>query len=84
MTLPANLQGLIGSWRERALVVTLDQVKDAAEMYLAEPTSKGLTSTAVLGQINETIVNDPTWEKFDFDLSLGEEAEPGVEAMAST
>lgn len=73
----------MGSWRERALTVTLDQVKDAAQKYLVEPSSKGLTSAAVLGEINESILNDPTWEKFDFDLSLGEEAEPGVEAVAS-
>jgi hypothetical protein len=73
----------MGSWRERALTVTLDQVKDAAQKYLVEPSSKGLTSAAVLGEINENILNDPTWEKFDFDLSLGEEAEPGVEAVAS-
>lgn len=73
----------MGSWRERALAVTLDQVKDAAQKYLVEPSSKGLTSAAVLGEINEAILNDPTWEKFDFDLSLGEEAEQGVEAVAS-
>jgi hypothetical protein len=73
----------MGSWRERALAVTLDQVKDAAQKYLVEPSSKGLTSAAVLGEINENILTDPTWEKFDFDLSLGEEAEPGIEALAS-
>jgi hypothetical protein len=73
----------MGSWRERALAVTLDQVRDAAQKHLVEPSSKGLTSAAVLGEINETILNDPTWEKFDFDLSLGEEAEPGIEAVAS-
>jgi hypothetical protein len=73
----------MGSWRERALAVTLDQVKDAAQKYLVEPSSKGLTSAAVLGEIDENILTDPTWEKFDFDLSLGEEAEPGIEALAS-
>ena len=71
-----------GSWRERALAVTLDQLKDAAQRYLVEPAAKGLTSTAVLGEINETILNDPAWEKFDFDLSLGKESESGVDAVA--
>jgi hypothetical protein len=71
------------SWRERALGVTLNQVKEAAQKYLVEPTSNGLTSAAVLGEINESILSDPTWEKFDFDMSLGEETEPGVEAFAS-
>jgi len=71
------------SWRQRALAVTLDQVKDAAQRYLVEPTAKGLTSAAVLGEINEAILNDPAWEKFDFDLSLGEESEHGVEVVAA-
>ena len=71
------------SWRQRALAVTLDQIKDTAQRYLVEPTAKGLTSAAVLGEINEIILNDPAWEKFDFDLSLGEEREPGIEAVAA-
>jgi len=55
--------------------VTADQLHLAAQKYLIEPSSKGLTSEAVLGEINDTILKSPSWEKFDFDLSINEEVE---------
>jgi hypothetical protein len=62
-------------WRERALNVTADQLHSAAQKYLIEPSKKGLTSEAVLGEVNEAILKSPNWEKFDFDLSINEEVE---------
>jgi hypothetical protein len=68
-------------WRERALGVTADKVQEAAQKYLVEPSAKGSTSEAVLGEINETIIKSPNWEKFDFDLSIGEDPEEVSEAV---
>lgn len=68
-------------WRERALGVTAADVQHAAEKYLVKPSAKGLTSEAVLGEINETILKSSTWEKFDFDLSIGDEQEESAEAI---
>ena len=48
-----------------------------------EPASKGLTSEAVLGEITETILKSSKWEKFDFDLSIGDEGEQAAEAVAA-
>jgi hypothetical protein len=70
-------------WREQALSVTAEQVRDAAQKYLVEPSSKGQTSEAVLGEINESILQSSSWEKFDFDLSFGEEGEVASEAMTA-
>lgn len=70
-------------WRERGLAVTADQVQEAAQKYLVEPASKGLTSEAVLGEITETILKSSKWEKFDFDLSIGDEGEQAAEAVAA-
>ena len=41
----------------------------AAQRYLVKAISEGWTSQAVLGEINETILESPKWEKFDFGLS---------------
>jgi len=62
------------------LSVKADDLQEAARKYLVEPTAKGLTSEAVLGQINESISRSSEWEKFDFDLSI--EAEPEAESAA--
>jgi len=70
-------------WRERALAVTPDQVQQAAQKYLVEPTAEGMTSEAVLGEINESILKSGTWEKFDFDLSIGDEGEETAQEAAS-
>ena len=48
-----------------------------------EPASKGLTSEAVLGEITEPILKSSKWEKFDFDLSIGDDAEQAAEAVAA-
>ena len=61
--------------------MTAADVQEAAQKYLVEPSSKGATSEAVLGEINEAILKSPTWEKFDFDLSIGEEEEESSEAI---
>ena len=71
---------LIIRWREKALSVNADDLQHAAQKYLVEPTTKGLTSEAVLGQINESISRSSDWEKFDFDLSV--EFEPEAESVA--
>jgi hypothetical protein len=55
--------------------VTAEQVKEAAKAYLVKAVRTNLTSQAVLGEINETVLKNPEWEKFDFDMSLGEEQE---------
>lgn len=72
-------------WRERALSVTADQVREAAQKYLVEPSAKGLTSEAVLGEINQTIMESATWEKFDFNTTIAEAAagEEASEAVAA-
>ena len=70
-------------WRERGLAVTADQVQEAAQKYLVEPVAKGLTSEAVLGEITDSILKSSKWEKFDFDLSIGDEAEQVAEAVAA-
>ena len=77
------LNSLIYRWRERALAVTADQVQEAAQKYLVEPALKGLTSEAVLGEITEPILQSLKWEKFDFDLSIRDEAEEAAEAVAA-
>ena len=59
----------------------MDKLHEAAQKYLVEPSAKGLTSQAVLGQINDTILKSPNWERFDFDLSIGEEPEAVSEAV---
>jgi hypothetical protein len=41
----------------------------AAQRYLVKAITEGWTSQAVLGEINETILESPKWEKFDFGLS---------------
>ena len=74
---------LIYRWRERALAVTADQVQEAAQKYLVEPASKGLTSEAVLGEITEPMLQSSKWEKFDFDLSIGDDVEETAEAVAT-
>ena len=74
---------LIYRWRERGLAVTADQVQEAAQKYLVEPASQGLTSEAVLGEITEPILKSSKWEKFDFDLSIGDEAEQAAETAAA-
>ena len=61
--------------------MTASQLHEAAQKYLVDPTKKGLTSEAVLGEINDTILESPNWEKFDFDLSIGEEPEALSEAV---
>lgn len=70
-------------WRERALAVTADKVQEAAQKYLVEPSAKGLISAAVLGEINKTISKSSEWEKFDFDLSTGDEPEEVAEAATA-
>jgi len=55
---------------------------NAAQKYLVEPVTKGLTSEAVLGQMNDHIAQSSDWEKFDFDLSI--EEEPEAESAAIT
>lgn len=55
--------------------MTAEQVKEVAKTYLVDAVRNNLTSQAVLGEINETILKNPEWEKFDFDMSLGEEQE---------
>ena len=64
------------------MAVTAKQVHDAARRYLVEPLTKGLTSEAVLGEINKTIMESSEWEKFDFDLSIGDETEEASEAFS--
>lgn len=61
--------------------MTADKVQEAAQTYLVESSAKGSTSEAVLGEINETIMKSPNWEKFDFDLSIGEEPEEASVAV---
>jgi len=59
-------------------------VREAAQKYLVEPSSKGLTSEAVLGEINESIVDSASWEKFDFNTTIaGAEGEEASEAVAA-
>lgn len=53
--------------------MTPAEVKDAAERYLVNAVRNKLTSQAVLGEINDTILKSPEWEKFNFDMSVGEE-----------
>jgi len=57
------------------LAVTAKQVYEVAQKYLVEPSAKGLTSEAVLGEITEAISQGSEWEKFDFDLSMDDEVE---------
>jgi hypothetical protein len=64
------------------LNVTAEQVGEASEKYLIEPSKKGLTSEAVLGEITESIERDPSWEKFDFDLSISEEGDATAAAVS--
>jgi hypothetical protein len=63
--------------------VTAADVQQAAQKYLVEPSAKGMTSEAVLGEINESILQSSTWEKFDFDLSIGDDEEEPSEAIAA-
>ena len=70
-------------WREQALDVKGEQLLEAAQKYLVEPTSKGLTSEAVLGQMNDNISQSAEWEKFDFDLSIEEEPEAESAAISA-
>jgi hypothetical protein len=58
-------------------------VQQAAQKYLVEPSAKGMTSEAVLGEINESILQSSIWEKFDFDLSIGDDEEEHSEAIAA-
>jgi hypothetical protein len=69
-------------WRECALSVTADQVREVAQKYLVEPSTKGLTSEAVLGEINQSIVESATWEKFDFNTTIAGEEEASEAAAA--
>ena len=55
--------------------MTAKQVYEVAQKYLVEPSAKGLTSEAVLGEITEAISQGSEWEKFDFDLSMDDEVE---------
>ena len=57
------------------MAVTAKQVYEVAQKYLVEPSAKGLTSEAVLGEITEAISQGSEWEKFDFDLSMDDEVE---------
>jgi len=66
------------------LDVTPGEVKDAAERYLVNAVRNNLTSQAVLGEINDTILKSPEWEKFNFDMSVGEEqTQASLEASAA-
>lgn len=60
-------------------------MREAAQKYLVEPSAKGLTSEAVLGEINQTIMESATWEKFDFNTTIAEAAagEEASEAVAA-
>jgi hypothetical protein len=59
-------------------------VREAAQKYLVEPSTKGLTSEAVLGEINQSIMESASWEKFDFNTTVaGEEGEEASEAAAA-
>jgi hypothetical protein len=62
--------------------VNAEQILDAAQKYLVEPVTKGLTSEAVLGQMNDHISRSSNWEKFDFDLSIDEEPEAESAAIS--
>ena len=62
--------------------VNADQLLNAAQKYLVDPTLKGHTSEAVLGQMSDHISQSPEWEKFDFDLSIEEEPETEPAAIA--
>lgn len=55
--------------------MTGNQVYEVAQRYLVEPSAKGLTSEAVLGEITEAISQSSEWEKFDFDLCMDDEVE---------